>query len=137
MRRLPSDFATADQGDDADESDGPASIEHPHSLSGLDVALDTRIEHEDGDDPRSDGQLDHQDPIHSADEVSPDGFISKSGAEAGILLILLESSFDVILVNCPLLLRDDLGVLLRGISLLRGVSLLRRISLLRGTPWLL
>ena len=66
--------------DDADQCDGPTGVENPQIS--LDVALDTRTEHEDGDDARSDGQLDHQDPVHSADEVPPDGFISKSGAEA-------------------------------------------------------
>lgn len=106
MRRFPSDFATADQGDYADESDGPASIEHPHSLSGLDVALDTHIEHEDGDDPRSDGQLNHQDPVNPADEVPPDGLVSKSSAEAsrGVPFILFESTLYVIPVDCSLLL---------------------------------
>ena len=107
MRRLSSDLAAAGESDDADESDRPTGVEHPHSLSGPDVALHTRIEHEEGDDPRGDGQLNHQNPVHSADEVPPDGFISESSAEAsrGIpQIILFESTLDVIPVNCALLL---------------------------------
>ena len=140
---LSSDIGAAGESDDADQSDGPTGVEHPHIS--LDIALHTCTEHKDGDDTRSDGQLNHQDPVHSADEVPPDGFISKSGPEAGILLILLESTLNVITVYCPLLLllRDNLGELLGRISLLRRVSLLwrvsllRRISLLRGVAWLL
>jgi len=116
MWSLSSDIGAAGESDDADYRDGPTGVENPHIIA--DIALDTLTEHEDGDDARSDGQLDHQDPVHSADEVPPDGFISKSSPEAGILLILLESTLDVIMIDCALLLRDDLGVLLRGISLL-------------------
>ena len=139
MRGLPSDFAAACESEDADQGDGPAGVEHPGPLWSPDIALHIHVEHEEGDDPGGDGQLDHQDPVHAADEVPPDGFVSKSSSEAsrGVLLILFVSTLDIIPVNCALLLRNNLWVLLGRVSLLGRVAWLRRISLLRRVARLL
>ena len=89
------------------------------------------MEGEDGHNARGDCELDYQDPVHPADEVSADGLVSESCREAvrSSLVVLLESSIHVPVDRALLLLLwERLGVTLLRIALGRVASILGRVA---------